>query len=603
MIPDDVIDQVRDTADLVEVIGEAVQLKRTGSDYRGPCPFHGGTHRNFAVVPKKGLYYCYVCHEAGDIFTWHMKRHGLDYPSAVREVARRAGIVIPEEATRAETNRFEHLYAAVAVAQEFFARALREGDESKAAREYLERREIPQLLAAELGLGYAPRGKAFLEEAARLGIAEDTLLDAGLVARREDGTLSPRFRGRLLFPIHDLRGRVVAFGGRILGSGEPKYLNSPDSEIFHKGKQLYHLHVAKSAIRKEETVVLVEGYFDVLRLAHAGVEHVVAPLGTALTPDQAALLKRFAPLAIIFYDSDQAGLRATFRAGDELLRHGFTVRVATPPAGLDPDTLGQQGGRPALDAVLVDAVDIFERKIQLLDRKGWFADFEHRREAIDRLLPTVRATADPIARDLYIARLAERAGVTREVLEGELARAVSRGPAFSPRAAPVDSVARGASPERDAPSPRQPVGARTEEKLLAVLIHAPSWLARAREELVAGLFEVETYREIAEHLLGGPADRPAEQAEAALSPRAHEAWTRLGAAASRLEGMDLDSEYVGATDRLRHRAAYRELSAITDPAARGRRIQELRIPPEVYAAWRQKERLRRRPSPGMDRPT
>src|SRR5205823_5424899 len=171
------------------------------------------------------------------------------------------------------------------------------------------------------GLGYAPRGTAFLDAMKGLGVRDEVLLEAGLTRKKEeDGSVVPRFRGRLLFPIHDLRGRVVGFGGRILGEGEPKYLNSPDTPIFHKGKLLYHLDVAKHAMRKAERAILVEGYFDVLRLALAGIEEVVAPLGTGLTPEQAQLLQRHAPHVTLLYDSDDAGLRATFRAGDELLR-------------------------------------------------------------------------------------------------------------------------------------------------------------------------------------------------------------------------------------------------------------------------------------------
>src|SRR2546425_5511468 len=235
-----------------------------------------------------------------------------------------------------------------------------------------------------------------------LGVREEVLLEAGLLARREDGTLVPRFRGRLLFPIHDLRGRVVAFGGGILGEGEPKYLNSPDTPIFHKGKLLYHLHAARHAMRKAERAILVEGYFDVLRPALAGIEEVVAPLGTGLTGDQAALLKRFTGHVILLYDSDEAGLRATFRAGDELLRHGLRVSVATLPEGEDPDTIVQRGGSTALEAVLKDAVDVFERKIQILERKGFFGTLPGRRRALDRLLPTIRAAQDPITRELYL---------------------------------------------------------------------------------------------------------------------------------------------------------------------------------------------------------
>ena len=283
----------------------------------GSCPFHGGTNRNFAVIPKKGRYYCFVCHESGDVFSWYMKRLGLSYPDAVREAARRVGITIAERSERAGPDPHEQLFSAVDAAHDWFKRQLLERPEARIAREYLERRKIPLDTAAMLGLGFAPQGKVFLEAMAALGIQPPVLIQAGLAAQREDGVVTARFRGRLLFPIHDIRGRIVGFGGRLLAEGEPKYLNSPETEIFHKGKQLYNLHQAKGPIRKEESVILVEGYFDVLRLVLAGVEHVVAPLGTALTPDQGALLRRYTRTATLLYDSDRAGLQATFRAGDE----------------------------------------------------------------------------------------------------------------------------------------------------------------------------------------------------------------------------------------------------------------------------------------------
>jgi DNA primase len=293
-IPDEVIEQVRDAADLLEIVQEQVQLKRTGSDWRGPCPFHGGTNRNFAVIPKDNYYYCFVCHESGDVFTWYRKRLGMDYPTAVREVARRVGILIPETAERAGPDPREPLFQACDAAQGWFAAQLRDGTEAETARRYLLQREFSLDVAATLGLGYAPRANDFVAAMKQLGIAEAVLIEAGLVVKRDDGTLAPRFRARLLFPIHDLRGRVVGFGGRILGAGEPKYLNSPETPIFRKGEQLYHMHLAKHAIRKAECAVLVEGYFDVQRLAFVGIEHVVAPLGTSLTEAQAVLLKRFA---------------------------------------------------------------------------------------------------------------------------------------------------------------------------------------------------------------------------------------------------------------------------------------------------------------------
>ena len=427
-IPDETIEQVRDAADLLEIVGESVELKRTGSDWRGPCPFHGGANRNFAVIPRKNLYYCFVCHAAGDVFSWYRERFGMDYPTAVREVARRVGIPIPETSERTGPDPREPLYQACDVAMTWFAERLRDSDDSEPARRYLLERQFSLEAAAELRLGWAPRGNDFLNAMKQLGVSESALLEAALVMQREDGTLVPRFRGRLLFPIHDLRGRVVGFGGRLLGPGEPKYLNSPETPIFHKGEQLYHIHVAKLAIRKAECAILVEGYFDVIRLSLAGFDHAVAPLGTAFTESQAELIRRYTDEVVICYDSDKAGLKATFRAADTLLSRGVRVRVATMPPGDDPDTVVQRGGAAALEAIIGDASDVLDRKLQLLDHKGWFGDVHKAREALDRLLPTLRAASDEVTRELYISRVAERLGIPREVVLRETAAVGTRAP-------------------------------------------------------------------------------------------------------------------------------------------------------------------------------
>jgi DNA primase len=573
MIPEDTIEQVRESTDLVALIGETVSLKRTGADYRGPCPFHGGTNRNFAVIPKKGRYYCFVCHESGDVFSWFMKRTGLSYPDAVREAARRVGITIPERADRAGPDPHEALYTAVSAAHDWFTRQLLELPDARIAREYLERRDVPLDTAALLGLGFAPQGKTFLDAMAKLGIAPNALLEAGLAARRDDGQISARFRGRLLFPIHDLRGRVVGFGGRLLVEGEPKYLNSPETEIFHKGKQLYNLHQAKGPIRKEESVILVEGYFDVLRLVLAGVEHVVAPLGTALTPDQAALLKRYAPAATLLYDSDRAGLQATFRAGDELLRHSVRVRVATLPPGEDPDTLVKAGGAEALDQVLGDAVDLFERKIQLMERKGYFEGFEHRRDAVDRLLPTIRAAADPITRELYLSLASERTKISKEVLQRELAERAIRPSAGSDAGRPPT--------QSGAPTPPS-VRVRTgpEVQLLKAMFAAPEWIDRARSEVDPALFRSARLREVYETLLRS--DLGAAQLPEPLSPEAQTAWTRLKEASQSLGGSDQAGTFERASQILRARPEYEKIPSISDPGEKRQRRNELqRLYPEA----------------------
>jgi len=566
MIPDETIEQVRDSTDIVGLIGESVTLKRTGSDYRGPCPFHGGTNRNFAVIPKKGRYYCFVCHESGDVFSWFMKRLGMDYPTAVREAARRTGIVIPERAERAGPDPHEPLYSAVAVGHDWFARQLLELPDAAAAREYVEGRDISLETAAMLGLGYAPVGNAFLKAMAELGVEERVLLEAGLAAQRDDGTIIPRFRRRLLFPIHNLRGRVVGLGGRLLGPGEPKYLNSPETEIFHKGKQLYNLHQARAAIRKEESVLLVEGYFDVIRLSLAGVENVVAPLGTALTPDQAVLLKRFAPAATILYDSDLAGLRATFRAGDELLRHAIRVRVATLPPGEDPDTLVRKGGAEAMEAVLGDAIDLLERKIQLLERKGFFEGVEHRREALDRLLPTLRAASDPITRELYLSLTAERSGVSKEVLERELKESGSAGQRDS------GSDTRAEPSRRMAPRARG--GSNPETQLLAAMLAAPELIVRAKADISPMMVEQPQLREVFNSLI--QSDSAASQMPSGLSEHGSDAWSYLKEAGERLSGQEVVTLYDQAAQILQARSHYREMTTIADPGEKQRKRAELR---------------------------
>jgi DNA primase len=581
MIPEETIEQVRDSADLVGLIGEAVSLKRTGADYRGPCPFHGGTNRNFAVIPRKGRYFCFVCHESGDVFSWFMKRLGMSYPDAVREAARRVGITIPERSERAGPDPHEPLYSAVSAAHDWFTRQLLELPDARIAREYLERRGLPLDTAGMLGLGFAPQGKSFLDAMATLGIQHSVLLEAGLAAQRDDETVSARFRGRLLFPIHDLRGRAVGFGGRLLVEGEPKYLNSPETEIFHKGRQLYNLHQAKGPIRKEESVLLVEGYFDVLRLVLAGVEHVVAPLGTALTPDQAALLKRYAPAATLLYDSDRAGLKATFRAGDELLRHGLRVRVATLPPGEDPDTLVRSGGIDALDRVLGDAVDLLERKIQLMERKGYFEGFEHRRDAVDRLLPTIRAAADPITRELYLSLASERTKISKEVLESELASGRPGRPSGSGSAGAVSEQGTGV---HFAPRPPGRARSNPESKLVGALIAGPEWIEQARDEVAPALFGSARLREVFEALLRDDG-HSSGQMPAGLSDEAAAVWSRLKEAAQRLSQPEVGKIYEGAAQILRARSRYREMDALTDPGEKRRRRAELRAEFPAADAW------------------
>ncbi len=409
MIPDEDVERVREMADIVAIIGEHVALKKAGADFRGPCPFHQGTHRNFSVSPRRRMYHCFVCGEGGDVFAFLQKRLGVDWPTAVRMAAQKSGIEIREVHARREgPDPREPLWEVNGAAQAYFEKVLWEDALGQAAREYLDQREISRELAARFGVGFAPREIGLMRAAlGGLGFDDERLLAAGLMVRPEESNEPrPRFRGRLIFPIHDGGGRVVGFGGRLIGPGEPKYLNTGETAVFSKGKLLYGLHMARNAMRRAERGLVVEGYVDVLRLVGAGIEEVVAPLGTALTAEQAALLTRYTKNVFLLYDSDKAGLKATFRAGDALLSCGASVRVVSLPEGEDPDTFVQKQGAEALERQMDGAIDVFERKVQLLQRGGWFADLHRRRKAIDRLLPTLRAVSDPLTRDMYVGRAA-----------------------------------------------------------------------------------------------------------------------------------------------------------------------------------------------------
>lgn len=567
-IPDELVEQVRDSADLVGIIQETVDLKRQGSDWRGPCPFHHGQGRNFAVIPRKGIYHCFVCHATGDAFTWYRERFGMDYPGAVREVARRVGIVIPEQVESHGSDPREPLFQAVDAACGWYAGQLCDSPGAERARRYLQQRNFDLAAAAELQLGYAGEGRDFLVGMRQLGISDALLLEAGLARQREDGSCFAYFRDRLLFPLHDLRGRVVGFGGRALGNAVPKYLNTAETPLFHKGEQLYNLYQARQAIRRNGYGILTEGYFDVQRLVLTGTTGVVAAMGTGLTETQALLLKRYAPEVILLYDSDAAGLKATFRAGDMLLRHGLRVRVATMPEGDDPDTLVLREGGEAIQKLLHDAADLLERKLQLLELHGWFRDAGRSREALDRLLPTLRAATEPMTRELYISRVADQLRIPREVIAGEVA---------SHPAPPVAKSPEKPSPQRTPDiqaSLRNTRTAKVERLLLRIILTLPGWLARARDEVAPDDFTVDSYRNIFSALAAIADDAPISDAFLALDPISQEVWNAI--VDNPLDdAFSADRDYAGALDMFAENRLFPEIEAEPDPTLRRRRWQAL----------------------------
>jgi DNA primase len=511
VIPQEVVDQVSDAADIVAIIGEHVRLKKVGSVYRGPCPFHQGTNNNFSVQPKGG-YTCFVCGEKGSVFTFVQKRLGLSFVEAVKYVGEKSGIEVREVERRREgPDPREPLWELNATVAAWFRQMLRDSEVGAPAREYLAKRSVSRETADRFGLGFAPRElglmRAYLNG---LGFSDDRLLEIGLLVQREEQEEPrPRFRDRLIFPILDASAHTVGFGGRLLGPGEPKYLNSAESQVFSKGKLLYNLSNARNAVRRDERVILVEGYFDVVRLVDAGLESVVAPMGTALAEGQAELIAKYSKTAFLLDDSDAPGQKASFRAADVLLARGMAVRVVTLPEGEDPDTFVAKHGRDAMEKLLTASMDVFDRKVQLLERGGWFADLQRKRRALDSLLPTIRATTDEITKDLYVKRVSEAAGIDRDVLLRELsASPVQRGRMRRAAASPArrvtgegwsgeeatgDEGESGAPTRREGPYRSDVPGSSSELALVRVMLLHPA-LAEGIIESVGRLEEEEGAR-------------------------------------------------------------------------------------------------------------
>jgi DNA primase len=500
VIPDDVVDRVRQEADIVAIVGEYVKLKRVGNSYRGPCPFHHGKGPNFSVTNRG--YNCFVCHESGDVFTFVEKHLGLDFIEAVKWVGGKSGVEVREVSRgRDERDPREPLWEVNASAAEFFRTQLWTSDPGKVARDYLASRGLSKDDADRFGLGLSPRDPSSMRQAlATLGFDDARQTAAGLLVSRE-GEAEPRarFRGRLMIPIYDASSHVAGFGGRVLDDREPKYLNSPDSELFAKRSLLYGLNWAKQAVRKADRLIVVEGYFDLIRLHLAGIVEVVAPMGTALTEQQAALIRKYTKNVFLLYDSDNAGLKATFRSGDELLRVGAAVRVITLPKGEDPDSFVAKAGAEAFEKAAAASIDLFDRKIQILERGGWFSDLRRKREALDKLLPTIRATSDRLLRDLYVARTSEVAGISTDAVTRELDAPPPRGtPDRRRQNEPAETAPNDARPQPR--PPRRIVGPQAERELVRVLLHLRHYVEAAAERVDPESFTDSTYRAIFERL-------------------------------------------------------------------------------------------------------
>jgi DNA primase len=427
----DSVARVREAADVLDVVGDHVRLKKRGRSWEGLCPFHEEKTPSFSVDPDKGLYYCFGCHQGGDVFKFVMQVEHLNFPEAVERLARRYGVKLPPRSpeTRKRREAGDRLQALLEEAQRFFVSCL--GDaEGAAARRELERRGFPEKTWQDFGFGFAPDDWRRLLEHMKRRHPEGVVVDSGLAIRPESGTTPyDRFRNRLTFPIRSGNGGLIAFGGRQLGDGEPKYLNSPESQIFRKRSTLFCLDRARRSIADSARVLVVEGYFDCLSLQRVGVANAVATLGTALTAEHARLLKRrLGPdgIALLCYDADSAGRRAAAAGAGVLLEAGVDVAVVVLPAGMDPDDLIRERGERAFR-------DLLEKPTPLLDfLLGELPpDPAQRRRAGLRLSPLVCSASDPALRRNLLEELARQLYLTPREIEEHGERGHRGAPAAS----------------------------------------------------------------------------------------------------------------------------------------------------------------------------
>ncbi|WP_317854942.1 DNA primase [Chakrabartyella piscis] len=427
--PREVIEEVRMQNDIVEIISGYVPLKQKGSSYFGLCPFHNEKSPSFSVNSEKQFYYCFGCGAAGNVFGFLMEMENYDFPEALRVLAERANYQLPTEEKSGQALAMEQLRSRLlemhTVAGRFYYETL-QSDAGAEALSYIENRQLSLPVSRKFGLGYAPNAyNSLYNHFKEKGYSIGDMLQSGLVIENKDKNgYHDRFRDRLMFPIFDPQGRVVGFGGRIIGRGEPKYLNSPETILFSKSRNLYGLNFAKAAKKKE--LILVEGYMDMISLYQAGFKNVVAALGTAFNKDHARTLKKFAEDIILLYDSDEAGTTAALRAIPVLVENGFRVRVLQVPDGKDPDEFIKQNGASAFAKLLLDAVHYISFEIACIQRKYNLQSPEHKVRFANEAADILSKLDNAIERNVYAKEVSKMTGVEEEAIRSEIQKRVQK---------------------------------------------------------------------------------------------------------------------------------------------------------------------------------
>ena len=467
-------DRVKQQADIVRVVGEYVRLKKSGQNFTGLCPFHSEKTPSFAVHPVKQIYHCFGCGAGGDVFKFVMEMDKITFPEAVRAVAEKCGIAIPRARERTPEERRENQQRTSLVelhreAAAFFVQQLNTTQEGRAAKAYLLDRGLDSEAMARFGIGFAPSGGEALLHAFKQRYPEKVLEASGLFSRDQNGKLFDRFRRRVMFPIANDSGKIVAFGERALGDDLPKYLNSPETPIYTKSNILYHLDRAKEALRQRDFAVLVEGYMDAIAVARAGISNVVASCGTSLTEPQVKLLNRFTRRIIVNYDPDTAGQAATERSLAILLEQGAEVRVLALPGGKDPDSFIRSEGAAAYTKLLNEAPPYVDYLISRACKMD-MSTAEGKLRAVNFLMPYVQRIPDRILRSEWATRIAQQLRIEEPVLRESMRKAASE--RRSEVKARPELVGR--------------VGKPAERRLVQMLIEAEEFRSQLAQEIRTG---------------------------------------------------------------------------------------------------------------------
>jgi DNA primase len=495
-VPSETIQQIRERIDIVDLISTYVSLSKAGQNFKGLCPFHSEKSPSFSVNPASQYFHCFGCQAGGDAFTFLMKQENMDFMEALRELSQQAGIALPERrqsTSRTESGlsreRYLHLYQ---LAASWYHQNLQEAAEAQDARAYLDQRGISRESWTTFQLGYAPEGWNGLSKwMERQSVKLDELIHAGLVVRKEkEGAQGfstyDRFRNRVLFPIADTRGQVLGFGGRVMqDEASPKYLNSPETDLFFKGRSLYGLDKAKQSAMAAGRFYLVEGYFDVIALHEHGITNVVAPLGTALTADHVQILRRFVPSVMLVFDGDTAGVNAALRTLDLFVNSGMDVRVLLLPVGDDPDTYVRTNGVEAFRELETRAATLLDFVVTSVLDKTKKDSIQDRVKSADEVLAILQKTKNPLEKDEYLKVISERLGIRQDLLRKRL-------PALRVR---VDSVRTTSKPPEAIPVVTLPAGKREERDVIILLLQGRLDASHILE-LEEDVFTIPVYRHI-----------------------------------------------------------------------------------------------------------